>query len=128
MKKNICLITCLIALLFSISAEENSKEESDIDIYFLKTGMSLSILKVNDDTYFSFYGDTTATIIEIEPINDDTTKMVISVPWNRAGSFQNYVIYIKTGNLIQILTRSQAAVGIVGPSEYNKISFLGMTK
>ena len=79
--------------------------------------------------YFNFYADDVkATILEIVPVDEKTCKVTIAVPWNRAGSFQNYVIYLKTGDLLQTRTGSQIAVGLVGNCKYNELSFVGIAK
>ena len=76
--------------------------------------------------YFNFYSnEVDAIVLEINPIDENTCKMVISVPWNRAGSFLNYVIYLKLGDLLQIRTHSQIAVGFVGDFKYNSLQFIG---
>lgn len=85
MKKILSLFVVFFGLLVGISADES--KSSDLDVYVLRTGMDLSLLKINDDTYFSFYGDTRATVLEITPMEESVCKMVIAVPWNRAGSF-----------------------------------------
>lgn len=125
MKKILSLFVIFFGFLVGISADEN--KSSDVDVYVLRTGMDLSLLKINDDTYFSFYGDIRATVLEITPMKESVCKMVIAVPWNRAGSFQNYVIYLKTGDVIQMYTGSQVALGLVGAFEYNKVPFVGIT-
>ena len=53
---------------------------------------------------------------------------MISVPWNKAGSFQNYVIYLKTGDLLQTWTGTQVAVGLVDNCKYNILPFVGIAK
>ena len=73
-------------------------------------------------------GTITATVLEILPLEDNLCKVVISVPWNRAGSFQDYVIYIKKGDLLQTRTSSQIAIGVVSDFQYNQLSFLGVAQ
>lgn len=128
MKKTILIILLLTSFLFYSFAQEN-KEEDNLDIYTITVGFSLKMLKVNDIEYFNFYSsDVSATILEITPIDETSCKTVISVPWNRAGSFQNYVIYLKTGDLLQTRTGSQVAVGLVGNFTYNILPFVGIAK
>ena len=86
------------------------------------------MLKINDESYFNYYSESEATILEILPIDDKVCKMVIAIPWNRAGSFQNYVLYIEKGDMLTIRTRSQIAVGIVNDYKYNALVFLGLAK
>lgn len=88
----------------------------------------MKYLKVNDTDYFNFYQDVSATVLEILPIDENTCKVVIAVPWNRAGSFLNYVIYLKKGDLLQTRTSIQVAVGLVGDFQYNYLPFLGIAK
>lgn len=104
---------------------DNTDSSNDIDTYTMYVGLRISYLKINDIGYFQFNSDVSATILEILPVNENLCKVVISVPWNRAGSFQNYVIYIKKGDLLRTMTSRQVAIGIVNDFQYNQISFLG---
>lgn len=123
------LLAGLFCCLPLIAQESESTEsKSDIDVYVLRTGMRLSMLKVNDYSYFSLYGDAEARVLEITPIDEKVCKMVVAVPWNRAGSFLNYVIYLNSGDMIQMLQGSTVAIGLVGAFEYNKVPFLGIAK
>ncbi len=46
----------------------------------------------------------------------------------RAGNFQNYVIYMKNGELLHTRTSAQVAIGLVGDFKYNQLTFLGIAK
>ena len=108
--------------------ETEKKDGTDMDIYTISVGFDLKYLKVNDSEYFNFYSDVSATILEVLPIDDNTCKVVIAVPWNRAGSFQNYVIYLKKGDVLQTRSATQVAVGLVGDFQYNLLPFLGLAR
>ena len=127
--KKFVLYLLLFIFIVSYSFSQDKKEEENLDIYTITVGFSLKMLKVNDIEYFNFYSnDISATVLEITPIDETTCKIVISVPWNRAGSFQNYVIYLKTGDLLQTRTGIQVAVGLVGNFKYNILPFVGIAK
>ena len=129
MKKNFLISIFLISLLLPILSEEENTSDENIDMYSISVGFNLKTLNINDAMYFDFYtNDVKATILEIVPIDEKTCKLTIAVPWNRAGSFQNYVIYLKTGDMLQTRTGSQIAVGLVGDFKYNELSFVGITK
>lgn len=128
MKKIIPFIL-FFTFVISCTFAQNQKEDENLDIYTITVGFNLKMLKVNDIEYFNFYSnDISATVLEITPIDETTCKIVISVPWNRAGSFQNYVIYLKTGDLLQTRTGIQVAVGLVGNFKYNSLPFVGIAK
>ena len=124
------LLVFLMFFSIYLFAEETDKKDAtkDIDIYTISVGFNLKYLKVNDTEYFNFYQDVSATILEILPMDDNTCKVVIAVPWNRAGSFQNYVIYMKKGDVLATRTTSQVAAGMVGDFQYNQLPFLGIAK
>ena len=127
--KKIILFLLFFTVILSYTFSQDKKEEDDLDIYTITVGFSLKMLKLNDIEYFNFYSnDVSATVLEITPIDETTCKIVISVPWNRAGSFQNYVIYLKTGDLLQTRTGTQVAVGLVGNFKYNILPFVGIAK
>ena len=129
MKKGFLLVLAMLASMF-LFAEETKESDAtkDIDIYTISVGFNLKYLKVNDTEYFNFYQDVSACILEILPMDDNTCKVVIAVPWNRAGSFQNYVIYMKKGDVLATRTTSQVAAGLVGDFQYNLLPFLGIAK
>ena len=110
----------------STSPQETIKKDSleNMDTYTIYVGLRINYLKINDTGYFQFNSDDYATVLEILPLEDNLCKVVISVPWNRAGSFQDYVIYIKKGDLLQTRTSSQIAIGVVSDFQYNQLSFL----
>lgn len=114
----------------STSPQETIKKDSleDMDTYTIYVGLRINYLKINDTGYFQFNSDVYATVLEILPLENNLCKVVISVPWNRAGSFQDYVIYIKKGDLLQTRTSSQIAIGIVSELQYNQLSFLGVAQ
>ncbi len=112
----------------NLSGSESNTKDGDIDSYVISVGFNINLLKINETQYFSFYTDVSATILEILPIDENTCKMVVAVPWNRAGSFQNYVIYLNKGDLLQTMTSSQVAIGLVKDFQYNKITFLGVAQ
>lgn len=118
----------LVSMFLFAEETKESNSTKDIDIYTISVGFNLKYLKVNDTEYFNFYQDTSACILEILPMDDNTCKVVIAVPWNRAGSFQNYVIYMKKGDVIATRTTSQVAAGLVGDFQYNLLPFLGIAK
>lgn len=129
MKKSVLFVLAMLASMFLFAEEtKESNSTKDIDIYTISVGFNLKYLKVNDTEYFNFYQDISACILEILPMNDNTCKVVIAVPWNRAGSFRNYVIYMKKGDVIATRTTSQVAAGLVGDFQYNLLPFLGIAK
>ena len=129
MKKSVLFVLAMLASMFLFAEEtKESNSTKDIDIYTISVGFNLKYLKVNDTEYFNFYQDISACILEILPMDDNTCKVVIAVPWNRAGSFQNYVIYMKKGDVIATRTTSQVAAGLVGDFQYNLLPFLGIAK
>ena len=127
--KKVLLFVLFFTSILSYTFSQDKKEEENLDIYTITVGFNLKMLKVNDIEFFNFYSsDVSATVLEITPIDETTCKTVISVPWNRAGSFQNYVIYLKTGDLLQTRTGTQVAVGLVGNFKYNILPFVGIAK
>ena len=128
MKKRIFLLVLLFSSMMLFAQETEKKDGTDMDIYTISVGFDLKYLKVNDSDYFNFYSDVSATILEVLPIDDNTCKVVIAVPWNRAGSFQNYVIYLKKGDVLQTRSATQVAVGLVGDFQYNLLPFLGLAR
>ena len=129
MKKSVLFVLAMLVSMFLFAEEtKESNSTKDIDIYTISVGFNLKYLKVNDTEYFNFYQDISACILEILPMNDNTCKVVIAVPWNRAGSFQNYTIYMKKGDVIATRTTSQVAAGLVGDFQYNLLPFLGIAK
>ena len=129
MKKSVLIIFAMLASMFLFSQEIIESESSEnIDVYTISVGFDLKYLKVNETEYFNFYQDISATVLEVLPVDENTCKIVIAVPWNRAGSFQNYVIYLKKGDLLQTRSPSQVAVGLVGDFQYNQLPFLGIAK
>ena len=129
MKKSVLFVLAMLVSMFLFAEEtKESNSTKDIDIYTISVGFNLKYLKVNDTEYFNFYQDISACILEILPMDDNTCKVVIAVPWNRAGSFQNYVIYMKKGDVIATRTTSQVAAGLVGDFQYNLLPFLGIAK
>lgn len=129
MKKSVLFVLAMLASMFLFAEEtKESNSTKDIDIYTISVDLNLKYLKVNDTEYFNFYQDISACILEILPMDDNTCKVVIAVPWNRAGSFQNYVIYMKKGDVIATRTTSQVAAGLVGDFQYNLLPFLGIAK
>ncbi|MBR5033352.1 MAG: hypothetical protein IKX70_06765 [Treponema sp.] len=128
MKKRIFLLVLLFSSMMLFAQETEKKDGTDMDIYTISVGFDLKYLKVNDSEYFNFYSDVSATILEVLPIDDNTCKVVIAVPWNRAGSFQNYVIYLKKGDVLQTRSATQVAVGLVGDFQYNLLPFLGLAR
>lgn len=128
MKKKILLLLIFISFSSFVFSQDNTQKD-ELEVYKITVGFKMKMLKVNDNEYFNFYSsDVSATVLEITPIDDVTCKLVISVPWNRAGSFQNYVVYLETGDLLQTITGSQVAVGLVGSFKYNILPFVGIAK
>ena len=86
----------LLSSFFILTAQndEGNNNADEVDVYTIYVGFNLKMFKVNDTEFFNFYGDVSATVLEIVPMDENTCKIVIAVPWNRAGSFQNYVILI----------------------------------
>ena len=112
MKKSVLIIFAMLASMFLFAQEIIESESSEnIDVYTISVGFDLKYLKVNETEYFNFYQDISATVLEVLPVDENTCKIVIAVPWNRAGSFQNYVIYLKKGDLLQTRSPSQVAEG-----------------
>ena len=129
MKKSVLFVLAMLASMFLFAEEtKESNSTKDIDIYTISVGFNLKYLKVNDTEYFNFYQDISACILEILPKNDNTCKVVIAFPGNRDGSFLNYVIYMKKGDVIATRTTSQVAAGLVGDFQYNLLPFLGIAK
>jgi hypothetical protein len=128
--KNKFLIILIILSISHIAISEENDNDSKTNFYTLSVGFDLQMIKINNESYFDYYSysDSEATILEILPIDDKVCKMVIAVPWNRAGNFQNYVLYIEKGDMLAIRTRSQIAVGIVNDYKYNALVFLGLAK
>lgn len=115
-------------LITQIEKKMNPEMEPDITKITVSVGCNLNYLNINETKYFLITGVNTidsATVLEIAPLSDNICKLVVAVPLNKTGVFQNYVIYVKKGDLLKIGTLSQVGIGIVDSFQYNKITLIG---
>lgn len=115
--------TTIKKLIKQVEEKKKINSSNDIDCYTINVGLRINLLKINDTFYLNFNTDVYATILEILPLEANLCKVVLSVPLDKAERFQNYVIYMKKGDILQTRISNQIVAGIINDFEYNKLSF-----